>query len=485
MPKFKALMTLPSALCALLMGMVEAKGWSAGPLYDEFRLTLSPGWRAEALGPLLNWGVEDSERHFGLAPVFFYANNSELDRAEVDFFYPAITYNRFGKEYRFHIAQWFSFSGGGTQDENMTRRFTLFPFYYQQRSPEPELNYTALFPVYGRLQNRFFRDEIHFVMFPIYAQSRRRDVVTDNYLYPIFHFRRGNELNGWQVWPLIGMEERAVTTRGTADEIEIVPGHKKFFALWPLYLHQTAGIGTHNVSRHWASLPLFSVYRSPERDSLTAPWPLGITYTEDRVRQYREWGAPWPLIVFSRGEGKQMTRIWPLYSRAETADLQSKFFLWPVYRYSRLEAPSVERERTRVLFFLYSDIHSKNLETGGSERRIDLWPLFTARRSLNGDTRLQLFSPLEPLLSQSKSIERNYSPVWAVWRSERNAETEASSQSLLWNLYRREERPSVKKCSFLFGLFRYESTPAGKRIRLFYVPVYHTKEPLGEPASQE
>ena len=39
--------------------------------------------------------------------------------------------------------------------------------------------------------------------------------------------------------------------------------------------------------------------------------------------KYREWDAPWPLIVFARGEGKTTTRVWPLYSRAHNATLES------------------------------------------------------------------------------------------------------------------------------------------------------------------
>ena len=68
------------------------------------------------------------------------------------------------------------------------KRFTLFPLYFQQRSPDPNENYTALVPFYGHLKNRLFRDEIFFVMFPIYSETRKRDVVTDNYLYPVFRF---------------------------------------------------------------------------------------------------------------------------------------------------------------------------------------------------------------------------------------------------------------------------------------------------------
>jgi hypothetical protein len=72
-------------------------------------------------------------------------------------------------------------------------------------------------------------------------------------------------------------------------------------------------------------------------------------------------------------------------------------------------------------------------------------------------------------------VERDYSPVWSVWRAEKNVKTGATSQSLLWNLYRHEATPVSKKCSLLFGLFQYESGAEGKRVRLFYVPVIKTR----------
>jgi hypothetical protein len=77
-------------------------------------------------------------------------------------------------------------------------------------------------------------------------------------------------------------------------------------------------------------------------------------------------------------------------------------------------------------------------------------------------------------LPASKSIERDYSPLWSVWRSENNPRTGAASQSLLWNLYRHEATPDTKKCSLLFGLFQYHSSPEGKRVRLFYIPLGKT-----------
>jgi hypothetical protein len=181
------------------------------------------------------------------------------------------------------------------------------------------------------------------------------------------------------------------------------------------------------------------------------------------------------LVVFSRGEGKTANRIWPLFSRAKTPILESDFFLWPLYKYNRAHAPPLDRERTRILFFLYSDLTEKNEETGTALRRTDLWPLFTAKRDHNGNERLQLLAPLEPLVPNNKSIERNYSPLWSLWRSESNPKTGERSQSFVWNLYRHDITPTTRKCSLLFGLFQYQSAPEGKRLRILYVPVVQTK----------
>ncbi len=452
--------------------MVAKADWSAGFLYDEFPLTLDTGKRTEAVGPFFSYEEKDTQRQLALPPFFSRTRDPDLESTEIDFLYPILTYDRYGEEYRFQILQWFAFAGGQTQEENQKNRFTLFPIYFQQRSEIPEFNYTAVFPVYGTLKNRLFRDEIRFAAFPIYAMTRRKDVVTDNYLYPIFHLRRGDGLRGWQVWPLVGSEHKEITSRiNSLDEEEVIPGHDRFFAFWPIFLKNTAGIGTDNPAKQISVLPLFTSLRSPKRDSLTAPWPIGLTLTEDRERKYREVGAPWPLIVFARGEGKYTSRVWPFFSQASTTNLQSNFYLWPIYKYNQFRSPPLERERTRILFFLYSDIIEKNLETPDAKRRVDLWPLFTFRRDLDGKERLQILSILEPILPNNKSIERVYSPIWSLWRSEKNPKTDAASRSFLWNLYRCDRLQDVKKRSLLFGLFQYQSAPEGNQWRLFYFPI--------------
>ena len=474
-------------LRGIILGLFLALQASAGDwanvglLYDTFDLTLAPGHRTEAAGPLFYREQKETTRLWAVPPLVSYTRDEDVDFEEFDFAYPVISYDRFGDEYRLHIFQLLSFAGGTTQSDTNVNRFTLFPLFFMQRSEIPEKNYTALVPLYGTLKNRLFRDEVHFVLMPLYVRSRKRDVVTDNMPYPFFHLRRGDGLRGWQFWPIVGREHKDITSRtNNWDDLETIPGHDKFFLLWPFYFNHTTGIGSENPEEQRAVLPLFSTLKSPKRDSWTAPWPLGLTHTVDRERNYEEWGAPWPLIVFARGEGKHLSRVWPLFSRGSSTNLVKNWYAWPVYMYRRLQSAPLDRERTRILFFLYSDISEKNTELNISRTRRDLWPLFTHRREINGNRRLQIFAPLEPILPNNKSIERNYSPLWSVWRAEANPDTGASSQSLLWNLYRRDKTPDAKKLSLLFGLFQYQSTAETRQWRLFYIPVKTSRETKSE-----
>ena len=446
-----------------------------GPLYHQFKLTLDSGHRTEVAGPLYYHEEIADEweqlRTWAAPPIFSYGLDEDLDREFFDFAWKGLTYRRYGDEWRFQILQLFSFAGGGTQVDTNVHRFTLFPLLFIQRSPIAEKNYTALVPFYGHLQGRLFKERSFFVMFPIYGQTQRRDVVTDNYLYPVFHLRHGHGLSGWQFWPLVGRESKELTwSTNKWGEGEPVAGHKKTFVLWPFFGDARTGLGTTNSAHEQYCIPFYSYLRSPMRDSTSYLWPLGVTITDDREKKFHELGVPWPLIVFARGPGKNTDRVWPFYSKATNANSTSDWMLWPVYKHNRLYNPPLDRERTRILFFLYSDTVVRNLEQRTSARQIDLWPLFTSKRTQDNKRRLQILAPLEPYLPNNPSVERNLSPLWSIWRSESNPAQKATSQSLLWNLYRRDTRDESRKCSLLFGLFQYHSGPDGRGWRLFYVP---------------
>jgi len=452
-----------------------ADGPHAGFLFDDFQLTLDSGHRTEVLGPLFYFQEKDTEKTWALPPLFSETREPAIERLEYDFGYPVVTYRRYGTEARWHLMQVISWATGANQDEKKAKRITVFPFYFQQRSPVPEDNYTAVGPFYGHLKNRILRDEIFFVMFPIFSETRKGDNITDNYVYPFYSTRHGPGLTGWKLWPLVGHEHKDVTTKTNGfGDVETVAGHDSHFVLWPIYLEQLGGIGTENPEKSVAVLPAFSKVRSPNRDVTTVVWPF-FSHITDREKKYTEWQTPWPLIEFAKGEGKTTKRVWPFYSRSKNQYLESDWYMWPAYKFNRVVSDPLDRTRMRIFLFLYSDTIQRNTQTGTAQRRQDFWPLFTRRQDYNGNTYFQMFAPLEPILPTSKAVDRDYSPVWSVWRMEHNPGTGASSQSLLWNLYRRDVTPTTKKCSLLFGLFQYQSGPEGHHVRWFYFPVKTTQ----------
>jgi hypothetical protein len=454
-----------------------------GPIFSQFMLTLDSGHRSEAIGPFFYNQQKDSERTWSIPPLFSHDSDPAVESEEDDLLYPLLTYERFGTEYRWQLGQLISFAGGEDPQAFSEKRFTLFPLYFQQRSSNVNENYTALVPFYGHLKNRLFRDEIFFVMFPIYSETRKRDVITDNYLFPFFDLRHGTGLHGWQFWPLVGTEHKDVTTQTNGfGEIETVEGYDKFFALWPIHFYQNTGIGTDDPAKFRADLPFYSTLRSPSRDSTSVLWPF-FSWIDDRGEKYREWEGPYPFVVVARGAGKTVTRVWPLFNQAHNDTLENDYYLWPLYRYDYLHSSALDYRRTHVLFYLFVNVKEKNLETGTQRHRMDMWPFFTYHRDFNGNKWLQVPAPIEPALPNNHGVERNWSPLWSLWRSERNPKSGAASQSLFWNFYRRDTAPTSKKCSLIFGLFQYQSDSKMKKLRLFYVPVLKWHEPDGRPAN--
>src|SRR5262249_27107444 len=141
-------------------------------------LTLEPGRRTEAAGPFFYSQEKESQKLWAVPPFFSYNHDLGTDSEELEILYPVLTYIRYGQQYRWHFFQLLSSAGGPTQQEPYNDRFTLFPLYFRQFSTESNKNYTAFFPIYGHLQNRLFRDDIFFVMFPFYSETRKRDVIT-------------------------------------------------------------------------------------------------------------------------------------------------------------------------------------------------------------------------------------------------------------------------------------------------------------------
>lgn len=459
-----------------------------GPLYDRFALTLQPGERTEIFGPFWSterdWAapapgvasaptpVQLRALTLTLSPLFSYRRQPGVDAKDLDILYPIVTYRRYGHERRLQFMQVLSWVGGQQPDGANVRRFTLFPFVFIQRSSDPALNYTGIIPFYGHVRHHFFRDEASWVFWPIYVQTRKRDVVTDNYLVPFVDVRHGIGLHGWQVWPFVGHEHKVPTiqTNLFGDTVH-VPGWDKRFVLWPFVSWNTLGLGSTNVIRQRVVLPFYSLQVSATSEARSYFWPLGLSLVNNHAVGYREVAFPWPFVAFGRGPGRRTARVFPLFAVKDRPGYSSSFYFWPLYRHVWEKSPLLEHDSHTLFFFLYKDRTWRDLQGHRERHRTSLWPLFTAERDYDGRQWLQVLSLLEPFLPSNGHIERSYSPLWSLWRAEQNPKTGARSQSILWNLYRSDTTPTTKKCSFLFGLIQFQKSGGRTRWRLFYIPL--------------
>ncbi len=238
------------------------------------------------------------------------------------------------------------------------------------------MNYTAVLPFYGTIKNRLFRDEIHFLMLPFYGNRKKRDIVTDNYFWPFVDVHHGDGMTGWQVWPFVGREHKDVTTHTNGfGDVSLVAGHDHSFYLWPFYLAQNNGLGTSNRETFRASLPFYAASRSPQRDYTSVLWPF-FAVIDEREKKYHEWQGPWPFVIFTRGEGQNTTRVWPLFSQARNDTKQSDSYLWPLFTFRHTQSAPLDQARTRVAFYVYDRLTEKNTETGKEKVRLDMLAVF-------------------------------------------------------------------------------------------------------------
>jgi hypothetical protein len=250
-------------------------------------------------------------------------------------------------------------------------------------------------------------------------------------------------------------------------------------------MNKRLGIGTPEEDWQSTFLPFYYLRRSAHRDVTTALWPF-FSYTEDHEHGYREWGVPYPIIVIARGPGKNAARFWPIYGQASNDTIKTRFVLMPLYRSKEVTSENLHRLRWGICYFVYDQVDETNTDTGKTYKRRNLLPLFTYNKQMDGAEYLQIFAPLEPLLPTDDTLKRTLSPLWALWRTEKNANTGQRSDSLLWNLYRREKTPETKKTSFLMGLFQHESRDGEKSLRLFYLPkIKWGKSEEGKPSLEE
>ncbi|MBE0599235.1 MAG: hypothetical protein IH614_18485 [Desulfuromonadales bacterium] len=450
-------------------GYGEGRVFTLWPAIDYRASTEVDYTSLRLLGPFFKYERKGTEREVGLRPLVSYAWDRRSEVAYGEFLYPVGSRKRSRGASSFQALRLLQ-SDFGQRELGSDNEFMLFPFIFYGESAERG-RYFALFPIGGKLHDKFGRDEIRFALFPLYGRTTRGTTTVTNLLWPIFARTEGEEEHGLKFWPLFGASEKEGVYR------------RQFF-LWPIFFADDLRLDTDNPLRRRSAFPFYLQEESPAASSRTVLWPF-FSYRHHRAQDYEEWNFPWPLFRVTRGSERQGERFLPLWADERAGSNRKRWFLWPAYRIEELQTEMIERRRDRLFFFLFSTLQEKKIGVPEPLRRTSLWPLFTWEEK-GGVTHFHTLSLLEPFFPENEGIQRNWSPLWRLYQRRYDRHGNEIS-SFLWNLYWKERRgadlayelfPLVRfqresgerELQLLKGILRLRQGENGGEARLFYLP---------------
>jgi hypothetical protein len=454
------------------------------PLVDYREIPKKNASRLSLLGPLLTFDRKDVDSSIAIRPLLYRENNSKNETSSANYLYPLASSEEAPDTSRFeilHLLQSDTFRKN--EPAAAESRFMLFPFIISGESKKYG-PYTSVFPLYGDIYERYWKDEYHYVLFPLYSRTVKNNTTNYNLLYPFFTFTTGENESGFQFWPLYGHTAKDGVYSST-------------FAFWPIYLHEQRGLNTDTPSTRFNLFPLYGSFESPRISSTTWLWPF-FGHSIDNQAKEEEWDFFWPFWLTVRGEKHTITKFLPFYAEENSPDASKNWYLWPLYRTDSFQSSAYRQERQRLLYFLFSDRLESWAVDDKSRRRTALWPLFVYSRDTDDTMGVTMPALVEPILDRD-GIEKNWAPLWRLYSHQWNNGTGESSLSLLWNLYwyeqsrdtlawemfplfRYRSAPRASEVQFLKGLINYRNNDGESSLSLFWLPIDFT---LGEKSSSQ
>jgi hypothetical protein len=424
----------------------DATVFTLWPLVD-YRAAEDRNYRSlHLLGPLLKYETKDDEAEYALRPFIYYAADT-AGMSQTEVLYPlGVERSQPDADYLdiLHLLN----SDFGARERGSSNQFYLFPFLFYGDHPEYG-RYAAFFPFGGTLYDWFGRDRITFALFPLYSHTERGTTINDHLLWPIFSRTTGERESGFTIWPLYGQSRKEGV-------------YSKRFFLWPIFFDEELRLDTDNPTTRFAVMPFWFEIESRDYSQRYVLWPF-FSWTQDRVKEYEQWDAPWPLVRITQGTTRHGLRLLPFYSDETIEARRKRWFIWPLYQIEDITTDQFARQRHRVLFFLYSNLVERKFDTGAEKRRIDFWPLFGYHRE-GGVSHFNSLALLDGIFPENSALERNWSPLWRLYQQRWDTQGNLVI-SLLWNLYW-HERQGDQLALELFPLFDFRQDQSVTRLRI-------------------
>jgi hypothetical protein len=471
------------------------------PLYSYHR-TAGGGSAHEALGGILEYRSEEprtGERRateYAIHPLFRHRSEWNPGRAiaddgqmsETDVLWPLGHFRSDSEEgYGRFFPFWWWNRHTNERGESETD-WALFPLLFGGGG-SPENSYFAFFPIYGTLRDFFTYDEIHFVLFPVFAWTVKNPGNQRNYaiLPPFTGWGSGDGgWSWWRLWPFYGHSE--------------YPGHyDRIFALWPFWHSERNYLDTGSPSDEWLLWPFYGEVDRGATHSRSILWPLfGWNWNEETG--YSAWDGPWPLVKFiSNGSGTPYSesRVLPFYANYKGNEIDSVNYLWPIVWLRKESTPDFKRSSTYVVPFYYHSSSVRKIEgtAGGKSTEVEgssamIWPLFRRIHEPGETAHTDVLWPLP--YPKLYGFRENWWPFFSLYTRDARPDGSTSTRVVL-DLFRHESddrstRWSIPilggrasyadgstEWSLLLGLLRWKSGPDGASLLLpaFPGPGFH------------
>ena len=408
---------------------------------------------ASSLFPFYDNLATEQGSFFAVRP--FYSHTVVKDGQIRDCFWPLYSRKDFKDEQSSRaLIFWFTHKFDA-KDASPRDRNWLLPVYFQGRDVNGK-GYFALFPLGGTIKEFLGRDEIMFVLFPVYGQSRINDVKTTSVFWPIYSHTRGEGIQRDRVFPIYGKS----VLEGKYD---------KRFVLWPFWT-SAEYFYPGNAGKSWILFPVCGRSKLEQEKTL---WVIPPFFRFTKGEKQDRLFCPWPFIQKTDSKPHSKFYIWPLWGedRYAAGPTQRTFLLWPLLWSEKTGSDSLLRTHRMALPFFYQD-YSVQCEKGVSpEKRTTvsnywkIWPLMSWQRE--GDVSRFRMLELWPL-KNSAPVERNWAPLWTLYK--RTDMEGIIRKDILWFAWHSEKEPSVerKEWSLLKGFLAYKRDHESQELRLLY-----------------
>jgi len=423
-------------------------------VYAAWPVSWELGGEKRFLGPLISYDEENQERHVVLRPFLFSYDSEE--GGIYNYLFPL---GKVTREKSYLVPIYMS-------KRTKTESDTAFLLFFGGTSKKG--SYGGFFPFYGKLYNRFGKDEMGFFAWPLYAYTEAEGATKTNVLWPFFSFYGGTD-EGFKAWPLYGSRER--------------PGVRKTqFFLWPIFFKEEKNLDTDEPIDSFYALPFYIHSTSRTKEYQAVLWPF-FTHSKDSDKE--KWDIFWPIFSTTSGEETKGYNFFPIISEKTSGKDRNFSLLWPIYRESEWY---VKDER----FLQRSVIVMNRYIEDDKGTFFNVWPLFEYQGKDAQST--FLFPSILPF--RDRELDRIIKPLITLY--ERKKTADKSTTNLLYGFYTYEEAGEAWKARFAFlftlkndqdgpgfeflsGLFGVDS----KSVKIFFIPINRSTPDPGEQNSQQ